>query len=138
MSDLNQSGQTKPFPYNLGSMPECKTSVELPTVGISQPLNPSSLSSLAEACKKWGFFHITNHGISKDLYNKLYSLSQHLFSLPSDRKLELGPSSSIKTYTPHFIASPFFESLRVSGPNFFASAQSSADILLCQQNYEFR
>ncbi|KAB2597693.1 2-oxoglutarate-dependent dioxygenase AOP1 [Pyrus ussuriensis x Pyrus communis] len=115
-----------------------QTSVKLPMLDISQPvLHPSSLSSLAEAFKTWGFFHITNHGISKDLFRKLYSLSNDLFSLPSDTKLKLGPSSSAKTYTPHFIASPYFESLRVSGPKFFDSAQSSAQVLFDQHNSEF-
>ncbi|GAV81075.1 2OG-FeII_Oxy domain-containing protein/DIOX_N domain-containing protein [Cephalotus follicularis] len=116
-------------------MSDLQTSVKLPILSISQPLH-TSMSSFAEACKEWGFFLIINHGISKDLYNKIYLLSKHIFSLPSDTKLKLGPLSSIKTYTPQFIASPFFESLRVSGPDFFASAQSSADILFDQQNYE--
>lgn len=116
-----------------------QTSVKLPMLDISQPiLHPSSLSSLAEAFKTWGFLHITNHGISKDLFRKLYSLSNGLFSLPSDTKLKLGPFSSAKTYTPHFIASPFFESLRVSGPKFFESAQTSANVLFDQHNSEFR
>ncbi|EOY22835.1 hypothetical protein QUC31_007947 [Theobroma cacao] len=118
-------------------MPETKTSVELPVFDLSQPLSPSSLSSLSLACREWGFFRITNHGVSKDLYRKLYSLSNHLFSLPDESKLKLGPTSSLKTYTPHFIASPFFESLRVSGPDFFASAQSSVDVLFEQPNSEF-
>ncbi|KAL5569873.1 hypothetical protein UlMin_026448 [Ulmus minor] len=72
----------------------------------------------------------------QDLYKNLYSLSNHLFNLPLQSKLKAGPFSSIKTYTPHFIASPFFESLRVSGPDFFASAQASAAVLLNQENSE--
>lgn len=127
-----------PFLYILGIMSEFQTSVELPIIDISQPIHPSSLSFLAEACKKWGFFHIINHGISIDLYSKIYILSKELFNLPSDTKLKLGPFSSAKTYTPHFIASPYFESLRVAGPNFFASAQSSANILFVEQNSQFR
>lgn len=119
-------------------MSESHTSIELPVFDISQPFSSSSLSSLSLACKEWGFFHITNHGISKDLCKKLYSLSNHLFSLPYETKLKAGPLSSIKTYTPHFIASPFFESLRVSGPDFYASAQSSAEVLINQSNSEFR
>lgn len=119
-------------------MSKTHTCLQLPVIDISQPLLPSSVSSLAQACKEWGFFHITNHGISKDLCSKLYSLTSQLFSLPLDQKLKLGPSSSLKTYTPHFIASPFFESLRVSGPDFFASAQSSADVFFDQHNSEFR
>ncbi|KAG8391830.1 hypothetical protein BUALT_Bualt01G0227800 [Buddleja alternifolia] len=111
--------------------------LQLPILDVSQPLSVSSLSSLAEACKEWGFFQIINHGISKDLHRKIYTLSNKLFCLPSESKLKLGPSSLLKTYTPHFIASPFFESLRVSGPDFATSAQRSADVLLDEQNSEF-
>ncbi|PIA49399.1 hypothetical protein AQUCO_01300308v1 [Aquilegia coerulea] len=114
-----------------------QTSVQLPVLDISQPVDTSFLSSLSEACQEWGFFLITNHGISKELYGKMYTLSNQLFALPNDSKLKLGPLSSLKTYTPHFIASPFFESLRVSGPNFYDSAKSSADVLFNPANSEF-
>ncbi|KAI9160418.1 hypothetical protein LWI28_007944 [Acer negundo] len=111
--------------------------VQLPVLDISRPLSPSTLFSLSLACKEWGFFYITNHGVSRDLYRKLHSLSNHLFNFPCESKLKVGPSSSVKTYTPHFIASPFFESFRVSGPDFFASAQSTMDVLFDQPNSDF-
>ncbi|XP_057780064.1 LOW QUALITY PROTEIN: gibberellin 20-oxidase-like protein [Salvia miltiorrhiza] len=113
---------------------ESESPLELPVVDVSEALDSSSLSSLGAACREWGFFQIINHGISKDLYAKIYSLSTNIFSLPSQSKLKLGPSSHLKTYTPHFIASPFFESLRVSGPDFAASAQSSASVLAHHDN----
>lgn len=121
-------------------MPETKTCcVQLPVFDVFQPLTPSSLSSLSLACREWGFFRITNHGVPKDVFRKLYSLSNHLFSLPNEFKLKvIGPNSSLKTYTPHFIASPSYESLLVSGPDFFASAQSSVDVLFDQPDSEFR
>ncbi|GJV24882.1 gibberellin 20 oxidase-like protein [Tanacetum coccineum] len=83
-----------------------KTSLKLPIFDVSKPLSPSCLSSLSLACKEWGFFHIINHGISKELYNKLHFLSNQLFDLPYEQKLKVGPSSDIKTYTPHFIIEP--------------------------------
>ncbi|KAL3521541.1 hypothetical protein ACH5RR_019690 [Cinchona calisaya] len=114
-----------------------QTSIELPVLDISQTLSPSSLSSLSVACEEWGFFQLSNHGISPDLLKKLQFLSNHIFMLPSEVKLKAGPFSVIKTYTPHFIASPFYESLRVSGPDFFASAQNSSEAILNQSNSEF-
>lgn len=123
--------------YVLEKMSDSETSLELPVLDISQPIQPSSLSPIADACKEWGFFLIANHGIARDFYDKLHALCKQFFSLPPDEKLKLGPFSSAKTYTPHFIASPFFESLRVSGPDFLASANSSADIILDQQKQEF-
>ncbi|KAK4844588.1 hypothetical protein QYF36_022032 [Acer negundo] len=71
------------------------------------------------------------------MFDKVCSLSKHIFSNPTDTKLKLGPISCIKTYTPHFIASPYFESLRVAGPDFLASAKASADVLFGQQSSEF-
>lgn len=104
--------------------------IELPVFDISKPFDSPSLLALSQACKEWGFFRITNHGVSKDLHAKLRVLSDDLFGLSDETKLKVGPLSSEKTYTPHFVASPFFESLRVSGPDFYASALSSAKILL--------
>ncbi|KAF8114875.1 hypothetical protein N665_0032s0007 [Sinapis alba] len=98
-------------------------SVELPVFDISKPLNESSLTSLQDACKEWGFFYVTNHGISGDMYQKLRRFSGGIFGLGDEEKMKMGASN----YTPRFIASPFFESLRVSGPDFHASAKSSID-----------
>ncbi|GFP84811.1 gibberellin 20 oxidase 1-b [Phtheirospermum japonicum] len=112
-------------------------SLELPVFDISQPFDSFSLSSLSQACREWGFFHITNHGISDDLCRKMQILSSRIFTLPLEVKNKAGPLSDVKTYTPHFIASPFYESLRVSGPDFFGSAQGSSEALMSQPNSEF-
>ncbi|XP_010529599.1 PREDICTED: gibberellin 20 oxidase 1 [Tarenaya hassleriana] len=110
-------------------MSELQSSLQLPVLDLTQPLQPSVLLSLSKACREWGFFYVTNHGISRDLFSRIYSLSKQIFSVPLDSKLKLDPFSSLKTYTPRFIASPYFESLVVSGPDFFASAKASADVL---------
>ncbi|KAG6430161.1 hypothetical protein SASPL_108223 [Salvia splendens] len=89
---------------------ESENPLELPVLDVSEALDSSALRSLGAACREWGFFQIINHGISKDLFTKIYSLSSKIFSLPSESKLKLG----LKTYTPLFIASPFFESLRIT------------------------
>lgn len=118
-------------------MPELQISVRLPVLDLSQPVHPSFLSSLSKACGEWGFFYVTNHGISQDMFKKVCSFSKHIFSSSTDTKLKLGPSSCIKTYTPPFIASPYFESLRVSGPDYFAAAKASAGVLFGQQSSDF-
>lgn len=119
-------------------MSNIKSYADIPILDLSRPLQPSSLSSLTKAIQEWGFFHIINHGISKDLCSQIQLLSKHLFSLPSDTKLTLGPFSALRSYTPHFIASPFFESLRVNGPNFYDSAHCSAQILFDEKDSKFR
>ncbi|CAL9163930.1 unnamed protein product [Musa hybrid cultivar] len=124
------------FFIRMVSMSE-QTSLQLPVLDISQPVLTTSLSSLYQACKGWGFFYITNHGINKDLYDHLRALAHQAFNLPLDAKLKIGPLTAVGTYTPHFIASPFFESLRVSGPNYLASAKGSSDAIFEQPNVEF-
>ncbi|XP_021748228.1 gibberellin 20-oxidase-like protein [Chenopodium quinoa] len=118
-------------------MSQSPSSLKLSILDLSKEPNPSSLSSLLEACKEWGFFHIINHGISEELYSKLSSFSRQIYSLPSETKLKLGPSSSVKSYTPQFIASPFYEGLRVLGPDFFSSAECSGKVLFGQKSNEF-
>ncbi|OMO79546.1 Oxoglutarate/iron-dependent dioxygenase [Corchorus capsularis] len=114
-------------------MSELLNSIQLPILDLTQPTEPSFLSSLLQACQEWGFFYVTNHGIPQNLFTKVRALSDDIFSLPADTKVKLGPTSCIKTYTPHFIASPYFESLRVNGPDFFASAKASANELFGQE-----
>lgn len=110
-------------------------SVELPVFDISKPLSESSLTSLQDACKEWGFFYVTNHGVSGDMYQKLRRFSSGVFGLRDEEKMKMCASN----YTPRFIASPFFESLRVSGPDFYASAKSSVDAFSDQaKDEEFR
>ncbi|XP_014497547.1 gibberellin 20-oxidase-like protein [Vigna radiata var. radiata] len=109
----------------------------IPILDLSEPLQPSSVFSVYKAAKDWGVFYIINHGISKDLCSHIQSLSKNLFNLPSHTKLKLGPFSSFKSYTPHFIASPFFESFRVNGPNFYVSANTSFETLLGKNDSKF-
>ncbi|CAN7119113.1 unnamed protein product [Brassica rapa subsp. narinosa] len=106
-------------------MSELHSSLQLPVLDLTQPIQSSVLSSLSQACKEWGFFYVTNHGISREMFRRIYSLSRDVFSAPLDSKLKLGPFS----YTPRHIASPYFESLVVSGPDFSGSAKASADVL---------
>lgn len=137
------------YPYHTGQLkkpvcfPSCIIMFEsqnsiLPILDLKQPADPSFLSSLSQACQELGFFYVTNHGIPRSLFSKARSLSHDIFSLPTETKLKLGPSSSLKTYTPPFIASPYFESLRVTGPDFFASAKASTEELFGQEKPEYR
>uniref|UniRef100_A0A6J1CI26 Gibberellin 20-oxidase-like protein isoform X1 n=1 Tax=Momordica charantia TaxID=3673 RepID=A0A6J1CI26_MOMCH len=114
-------------------MSESQTCVELPVIDLSQPLSESILCSLCAACNEWGFFYITNHGVSDEFYQKLISIADELFRLPQDTKIKVGISS----YVPRFTASPFFESFKLSGPDFSASAQLLTEALLGHHNTQF-
>lgn len=126
----------KDFPIcRLAEMSESEiTCVDLPVIDISEDLSESTLSSLYAACSDWGFFYITNHGVSKQFYQKLISLADELFGLPQDAKIKVGISS----YVPRFTASPFFESFKLAGPDFSASARLLTEGLFGHSNTEFR
>ncbi|KAK9757956.1 hypothetical protein RND81_01G196300 [Saponaria officinalis] len=111
--------------------------LKLPILDLSIPLTSSALSSLLDACTDWGFFHVINHGVSDALSDTLSSFARQIFALSLDTKLKLGPSSSVRSYTPQFIASPFYEGLKVAGPDLFSSAQCSGNALLGENCSEF-
>ncbi|RWR73252.1 gibberellin 3-beta-dioxygenase 1-like protein [Cinnamomum micranthum f. kanehirae] len=50
--------------------------------------DPNVVSHIGHACETWGVFHITNHGISKQLLSDVESQGRHLFSLPTQQKLK--------------------------------------------------
>lgn len=85
--------------------------------------------------KKLHFFNMINHGISKDLYCKIYcpqkTYSTSLLTLRS----KLVFSFTLKHILLISQPPPYLESLQVLGPNFFVSAQSSANVLFVQQNF---
>ncbi|KAE8727049.1 Detected protein of unknown function [Hibiscus syriacus] len=100
--------------------------------------SPSDGLKTELSCEEWGFFYVTNHGIPQNLFTKIREFSDDVFCLRSDTKLKLGPSLCLKTYSPRFIASPYFESFRVSGPDFFASSMAIFDELSGQGRPGFR
>ncbi|XP_022140867.1 gibberellin 20-oxidase-like protein [Momordica charantia] len=115
-------------------MSESKSyTVELPVIDVYEDLSESALSSLSEACSEWGFFYIRNHGVSKEFYQKLISIADQLFCLPHETKNKVGFSC----YIPRFIASPFYESFKFSGPDFSASAHHLTETLLGKHDAEF-
>ncbi|XP_022991452.1 gibberellin 20-oxidase-like protein isoform X2 [Cucurbita maxima] len=93
---------------------------EVPVIDLGcKSLTESIASSLLRACSELGFFFIRNHVVSKEFYKKLISSADEFFSSPEETKQKL--TMGVSSYTPRFVVSPFFESFRVSGPNFSAS-----------------
>uniref|UniRef100_A0A6N2KDQ3 gibberellin 3beta-dioxygenase n=1 Tax=Salix viminalis TaxID=40686 RepID=A0A6N2KDQ3_SALVM len=53
---------------------------------------PHALQKIGHACKTWGVFQVTNHGIPTSLLESVESASRSLFSLPIQQKLKAGRS----------------------------------------------
>lgn len=56
----------------------------------------STLGQISEACRKWGFFQIINHGVSPDLMDMARETWRQFFHLPMEVKQQY--ANSPKTY----------------------------------------
>ncbi|KAM7275319.1 hypothetical protein ACFE04_017185 [Oxalis oulophora] len=85
------------------------SSIELPILDVSQPLNESMSSFLAESCIKWGFFLITNHGVSKDLYDRIELMQEYCTKMTelSNKIIEVLLMCLGKSFGSKFLESEF-------------------------------
>ncbi|KAL8130420.1 hypothetical protein V2J09_019575 [Rumex salicifolius] len=59
--------------------------IELPVIDFGEVHGPNRrlvLRSLAHACQHYGFFQLTNHGISRDVIDKMGDVSRRFFEQP--------------------------------------------------------
>lgn len=61
----------------------------VPVIDLTDP-NASEL--VGHACKSWGVFQVTNHGIPGSLLDDIESAGRSLFSLPAQQKLKAARS----------------------------------------------
>jgi isopenicillin N synthase-like dioxygenase len=58
-------------------------------VDSAAPQARPAVDSIAEACGSWGFFQVTNHGISQELIDRVWQQTQGLFALPIASKMSV-------------------------------------------------
>ncbi|CAL5191856.1 unnamed protein product [Lathyrus oleraceus] len=72
----------------LAAVEEC----ELPMIDLShleeknEAIREKCKFEIARASQEWGFFQVINHGIPKDIFNRLKSEQEKVFKLPFDKK----------------------------------------------------
>ncbi|KAI4379303.1 hypothetical protein MLD38_005620 [Melastoma candidum] len=54
--------------------------------------DPNVFSRMADACRSWGAFQVTNHGVPPDVLDGIERAGMDLFSLPLERKLRAARS----------------------------------------------
>ncbi|KAL2335143.1 hypothetical protein Fmac_016356 [Flemingia macrophylla] len=59
--------------------------VNVPLISLSQPYH-LLVKEIAEAASEWGFFQVTDHGISNTLIQRLKEVGTEFFSLPHEEK----------------------------------------------------
>lgn len=56
------------------------------TTGAEDSPSDNTVSKIGEACKKWGFFQVINHGVPLHKLEKVEELAREFFSLPLEEK----------------------------------------------------
>ncbi|XP_010256287.1 PREDICTED: flavonol synthase/flavanone 3-hydroxylase-like [Nelumbo nucifera] len=68
--------------------PENSKAIEgtsVPVISLSQPTDVL-VKEMSSACSEWGFFLITDHGISPSLIQRLQDVGEQFFQLPQEEK----------------------------------------------------
>ncbi|KAK9716336.1 hypothetical protein RND81_06G226300 [Saponaria officinalis] len=63
--------------------------IKLPIIDLTAVDRRSTAASLRKACIETGFFYIVNHGVEKDLLQRLFDESKKFFELPVEDKMKL-------------------------------------------------
>ena len=58
-------------------------------VDSAAPQARPAVDRIAEACGSWGFFQVTNHGISQDLVDRVWQQTRAFFDLPIEHKMSV-------------------------------------------------
>ena len=58
----------------------------VPVIDIAELDSPASLEAIDSACRDWGFFQVTGHGIEAALLSDLFDVSREFFAQPDREK----------------------------------------------------
>ncbi|MGD8417663.1 MAG: 2OG-Fe(II) oxygenase family protein [Pseudomonadales bacterium] len=62
------------------------TTESVPVIDITSLSDPATLAALDAACREWGFFQVTHHGIDHDVIDALRRKMRAFFALPDTAK----------------------------------------------------
>jgi isopenicillin N synthase-like dioxygenase len=67
----------------------------IPTIDVGHLPESGVLRAIDEACREWGFFQVTNHGIHEDVIASLQREMRSFFALPIEVKGRVGRTAEI-------------------------------------------
>ncbi|GAA0171332.1 oxygenase [Lithospermum erythrorhizon] len=79
---------------NSSEVSECQ---DIPVIDLSGVDLSFIVRQLGDACMHYGFFQVINHGISKDIVEKMLEVAKEFFRLPIEEKLKLYSDDPTKT-----------------------------------------
>ncbi|KAJ3680282.1 hypothetical protein LUZ60_016560 [Juncus effusus] len=65
------------------------TDAKIPVIDLGSPDLHQTISQIAYACETYGFFQVSNHGISEELMKAVMEISLEFFRLPAEEKMKL-------------------------------------------------
>ncbi|XVE73613.1 hypothetical protein DITRI_Ditri11bG0132900 [Diplodiscus trichospermus] len=65
--------------------------------GLYGPIHSSVIQEIGEACQNYGFFQVKNHGVSKEVIDKMLNVSREFFHLPASERLKNYSDDPMKT-----------------------------------------
>jgi isopenicillin N synthase-like dioxygenase len=61
----------------------------VPVIDIAALEQPDTLEALDRACRDWGFFQVTGHGIEQSVIDEVFAVSRDFFARPTAAKREV-------------------------------------------------
>ncbi|KAJ7553011.1 hypothetical protein O6H91_06G080700 [Diphasiastrum complanatum] len=58
---------------------------------------PQFIEAIADACEKWGFFQVINHGVSPSMIQRMVDAAKEFFNLPLEEKMAYASDDVAKT-----------------------------------------
>jgi isopenicillin N synthase-like dioxygenase len=55
----------------------------VPVIDIAELESPAALDAIDRACREWGFFQVTGHGIDPLLLASIFAVSREFFARPA-------------------------------------------------------
>lgn len=62
----------------------------VPVIDINELDSPATLAAIDRACRDWGFFQITGHGIDRSIIDEIFAVARAFFALPYEEKRRMG------------------------------------------------
>lgn len=87
-------------------MPQLSSEIPIIDFTLLSNGNMEELLKLEIACKDWGFFQVVNHGLQKELIQRMRNVTDEFFNLPIEEKEKYAmPSNDIQGYGHAYVVS---------------------------------
>ncbi|KAL0686056.1 hypothetical protein Bca4012_052904 [Brassica carinata] len=70
---------------------------DFPLIDISSTDRSRLVQKIHQACSRFGFFQVINHGVSKATIDEMVSVAHEFFGMPMDEKMKLYSDDPTKT-----------------------------------------